>query len=64
MLKCPECGSAEYDHVASWGGDGEPIQEHFVCYDCDTQFTATYNLVKVEKGCGDCGEPVSCEYDD
>lgn len=49
MLKCPVCGSTEYDHVASWGGDGEDVQEHFVCFDCDTQFIATYKLAGVKQ---------------
>lgn len=42
MLKCPECGGTNYDGVACWGGNGEPMEELCVCEDCSTQFIATY----------------------
>jgi hypothetical protein len=42
MLKCPNCGSTEYDTVESWGGDGDTLEQLCICFDCDTQFIAVY----------------------
>jgi hypothetical protein len=42
MLKCPNCGSTEYDTVGTWGGDGDTLEQLSVCIDCDTQFISTY----------------------
>lgn len=47
MLKCPKCGSIDHDTVASWGGDGDPMEELCVCDDCGTNYIATYECVRV-----------------
>jgi transposase-like protein len=48
-IKCPYCGSEEYDVYDICGGSGEDIQERCTCFNCDKQFSVTYIVVCVEK---------------
>ena len=41
-IKCPYCGSEEYEVYDTCGGSGENIQELCACLDCDKQFSVTY----------------------
>ena len=41
-IKCPYCGSEEYEVYDTCGGSGENIQELCTCFDCDKQFSVTY----------------------
>jgi transcriptional regulator NrdR family protein len=48
-IKCPYCGSEEYEVYDTCGGSGEDIQERCTCFNCDKQFSVTYIVVCVEK---------------
>ena len=41
-IKCPYCGSTEYETFDTTGGDGEPISELCACFDCDKTFRVIY----------------------
>lgn len=41
-IKCPYCGSEEYECYDTCGGSGENIQELCACLDCDKQFSVIY----------------------
>ena len=41
-IKCPYCGSDEYEVYDTCGGSGENIQELCTCFDCDKQFSVLY----------------------
>ena len=41
-IKCPYCGSEEYEVYDTCGGNGENIQELCTCFDCDKQFSVIY----------------------
>ena len=41
-IKCPYCGSEEYEVYDTCGGSGENIQELCTCFDCDKQFSVIY----------------------
>ena len=41
-IKCPYCGSEEYEVYDTCGGNGENIQELCACLDCDKQFSVIY----------------------
>ena len=41
-IKCPYCGSEEYEVYDTCGGSGENIQELCTCFDCDKQFSVLY----------------------
>ena len=41
-IKCPYCGSEEYEVYDTCGGSGENIQELCACLDCDKQFSVLY----------------------
>ena len=41
-IKCPYCGSEEYEMYDTCGGGGENIQEFYACLDCDKQFSVIY----------------------
>ena len=41
-IKCPYCGSEEYEVYDTCGGSGENIQELCACFDCDKQFSVIY----------------------
>ena len=48
-IKCPYCGSKEYEVYDTCGGSGENIQELCACIDCDKQFSVIYVVDCVEK---------------
>ena len=48
-IKCPYCGSEEYEVYDTCGGSGENIEELCVCFDCDGQFSIIYVVDCVEK---------------
>ena len=41
-IKCPYCGSEEYEVYDTCGGNGENVQELCACLDCDKQFSVIY----------------------
>ena len=41
-IKCPYCGSEEYEVYDTCGGSGENIQELCACFDCNKQFSVIY----------------------
>lgn len=41
-IKCPYCGSEEYEVYDTCGGSGENIQELCACFNCDKQFSVIY----------------------
>jgi transcriptional regulator NrdR family protein len=41
-IKCPYCGSEEYEVYDTCGGSGENVQELCACFDCDKQFSVIY----------------------
>ena len=49
IIKCPYCGSKEYECFDTCGGDGDTIQELYTCFDCDKQFSAIYVFDRIEK---------------
>ena len=48
-IKCPYCGSEEFEVYDTCGGSGENILELCVCLDCDKQFSIIYVADCVEK---------------
>lgn len=48
MIKCPCCGSEEFETVDTCGGVGDEITEICICLDCDKQFCAVYELSRIE----------------
>lgn len=48
-IKCPYCGSEEFEVYDTCGGSGENIEELCVCFDCDKQFSIIYVADCVEK---------------
>lgn len=48
-IKCPYCGSEEYEVYDTCGGSGENIEELCVCLDCDGQFSVIYVVDCIEK---------------
>ena len=48
-IKCPYCGSEEYEVYDTCGGSGENIQELCTCLDCDKQFSVIYVVDCIEK---------------
>lgn len=48
-IKCPYCGSEEYEVYDTCGGSGENIQELCTCFDCDKQFSVIYVVDCIEK---------------
>ena len=48
-IKCPYCGSEEYEVYDTCGGSGENIEELCACLDCDKQFSIIYVVDCVEK---------------
>lgn len=48
-IKCPYCGSEEYECFDTCGGSGENILELYSCLDCDKQFSVTYVADCIEK---------------
>lgn len=48
-IKCPYCGSEEYEVYDTCGGSGENIEELCACLDCDRQFSVIYVVDCVEK---------------
>ena len=48
-IKCPYCGSEEFEVYDTCGGSGENIEELCVCFDCDGQFSIIYVADCVEK---------------
>ena len=49
IVKCPYCGSEEYEVYDTCGGSGENIQELCSCFDCDKQFSVIYVIDCIEK---------------
>jgi hypothetical protein len=49
IIKCPYCGSEEYEVYDTCGGSGENIQELCACFDCDKQFSVIYVIDCVVK---------------
>ena len=41
-IKCPYCGSEEYEVYDTCGGNGESIHELCDCLDCEKQFSVLY----------------------
>ena len=41
-IKCPYCGSEEYEVYDTCGGSGENVQELCAGLDCDKQFSVIY----------------------
>ena len=48
-IKCPYCGSEEYECFDTCGIDEEALQKLCVCLDCDKQFSITYVIDRIEK---------------
>ena len=48
-IKCPYCGSEEYEVYDTCGGSGENIEELCACLDCDGQFSVIYVVDCIEK---------------
>ena len=48
-IKCPYCGSEEFEVYDTCGGSGENIEELCACLDCDKQFSIIYVVDCVEK---------------
>ena len=50
-IKCPECGSTEfecYDSETYYGNGGEHM-DHCYCEECDAQFKILYKATSIEK---------------
>ena len=47
-IKCPCCGSEEYECFDQTGGVGEEFVELYACLECDGQFSLIYELSRVE----------------
>lgn len=48
-IKCPYCGSEDYEIYDTYKDNEEIIQELCVCLDCDKQFSVTYVVYCVAK---------------
>ena len=48
-IKCPYCGSEEFEVYDTCGGSGENIEELCACLDCDGQFSIIYVVDCIEK---------------
>ena len=49
MIKCPYCGSEEYEIYNTCGGNGRAISEMCVCFECDKTFRVIYAPDCIEK---------------
>lgn len=48
-IKCPYCGSEEYELYDTCGGNGQAISEMCVCFKCDKTFRVIYAPDCIEK---------------
>ena len=48
-IKCPYCGSEEYETFDTTGGDGQAISELCSCFECDKTFRVIYAPDCIEK---------------
>ena len=48
-IKCPYCGSEEYEVYDTCGGNGQAISEMCVCFECDKTFRVIYAPNCIEK---------------
>lgn len=48
-IKCPYCGSTEYETFDTTGGDGQAISELCACFECDKTFRVIYAPDCIEK---------------
>ena len=48
-IKCPYCGSTEYEIFDDTGGAGQDISELCACFDCDKTFRVIYTPKCIEK---------------
>lgn len=48
-IKCPYCGSTEYETFDTTGGNGQAISELCVCFECDNTFRVIYAPDCIEK---------------
>ena len=48
-IKCPYCGSTEYEIFDTTGGAGQAISELCACFDCDKTFRVIYAPDCIEK---------------
>ena len=48
-IKCPYCGSEEYEVYDTCGGSGQAISEMCVCFECDKTFRIIYAPDCIEK---------------
>lgn len=48
-IKCPYCGSTEYETFDTTGGNGQAISELCVCFECDKTFRVIYAPDCIEK---------------
>lgn len=48
-IKCPYCGSTEYETFDTTGGDGQAISELCSCFECDKTFRVIYAPDCIEK---------------
>ena len=49
QIKCPRCGSVEYECYDEIGGDGQDILELCVCMECDCDFHVHYRCYDIEE---------------
>ena len=48
-IKCPYCGSTEYETFDTVGGNGQAISELCACFECDKIFRVIYAPDCIEK---------------
>ncbi len=49
MIKCPFCGSEDFEVFDTTGGiDGEEVTHFCVCLDCDKQYYIVYEFSRIE----------------
>lgn len=48
-IKCPYCGSEEYEIYDTCGGNGRAISEMCACFECDKTFRVIYAPDCIEK---------------
>ena len=48
-IKCPYCGSTEYEIFDTTGGAGQAISELCACFDCDKTIRVIYAPDCIEK---------------
>lgn len=48
-IKCPCCGSTEYETFGITGGDGQAISELCTCFECGEIFRVIYAPDCIEK---------------